>query len=127
MHGFLFCIYALIEDICLTSSPGLPVAGPGRTVVGPKRGRMNAMTGSDTAGDDRAAWQPDDLIDESATARAEVDPHGIVTGWSEGARRLLGYPSTEIIGRPAASLLAGEPPAETLRSLKTLPRWNGAT
>ncbi|MFF7760632.1 SpoIIE family protein phosphatase [Streptomyces griseorubiginosus] len=87
---------------------------------------MNAMTGSDTAGDDRAAWQPDDLIDESATARAEVDPHGIVTGWSEGARRLLGYPSTEIIGRPAASLLAGEPPAETLRSLKTLPRWNGA-
>lgn len=86
---------------------------------------MNAMTGSDTAGDDRAAWRPDDPIDESATAGACVDANGIVTRWSEGARRLLGYRSTEVVGRPAASLLAGEPPAETLRSLKTLPRWNG--
>ncbi|MFH9550158.1 SpoIIE family protein phosphatase [Streptomyces sp. NPDC017435] len=86
---------------------------------------MNAMTGSDTAGDDRATWRPDDPIDESATASAGVDSNGIVTGWSEGARRLLGYRSTEVIGRPAASLLAGEPPVETLRSLKTLPRWNG--
>lgn len=86
---------------------------------------MNAMTGSDTAGDDRAAWRPDDPIEESATAGAGVDSNGIVTRWSEGARRLLGYRSTEVIGRPAASLLAGKPPAETLRSLKTLARWSG--
>ncbi|MET7679786.1 SpoIIE family protein phosphatase [Streptomyces sp. NPDC005423] len=86
---------------------------------------MNAMTGSDTAGDDPAAWRPDDPIDTSATARARLDANGIVTGWSEGARRLLGYRSAEVIGRPAARLLPEEPPTETLRSLKTQPRWNG--
>ncbi|MGQ4334757.1 SpoIIE family protein phosphatase [Streptomyces hayashii] len=86
---------------------------------------MDAMTGSDTAGDDRAAWRPDDPIDESATAGACVDSEGTVTRWSEGARRLLGYRSTEVIGRPAASLLAAEPSPETLRSAKTLARWNG--
>ncbi|MFJ9004006.1 SpoIIE family protein phosphatase [Streptomyces canus] len=86
---------------------------------------MNVSTGSEAADDDRAAWQPDDLIDESATARATVDPDGIVTGWSEGARRLLGYRPTEVIGRTATPLFAGEPPAEMLRSLQTLPRWNG--
>ena len=86
---------------------------------------MNVMTGSEAADDDRAACRPDDLIDESATARATVDPDGIVTGWSEGARRLLGYRPAEVIGRPAAPLLAGEPPAETLCSLQTLPRWTG--
>ncbi|MEU0206664.1 SpoIIE family protein phosphatase [Streptomyces canus] len=87
---------------------------------------MNVMTGSAAADGDRAAWRPVDPVDESATARATVDPHGIVTGWSEGARRLLGYRSAEVIGLPAAPLLAGEPPSETLRSLPTLPRWNGA-
>ncbi|WP_405525126.1 SpoIIE family protein phosphatase [Streptomyces canus] len=86
---------------------------------------MNVMTGSETADDDRAAGRPDDLIDESATARATVDPDGIVTGWSEGARRLLGYRPTEVIGRTATPLFVGEPPAEMLRSLQTLPRWNG--
>ncbi|MFF7266352.1 SpoIIE family protein phosphatase [Streptomyces sp. NPDC008159] len=86
---------------------------------------MNVMTGSETADDDRAAWQPRDTVNEAATARATVDPNGIVTGWSEGARRLLGYRSAEVIGRPAAPLLAEEPPAETLRSLHTMPRWHG--
>nr|WSZ17376.1 SpoIIE family protein phosphatase [Streptomyces canus] len=86
---------------------------------------MNVMTGSEAADDDRSSRRPDDLIDESATARATMDPDGIVTGWSEGARRLLGYRSAEVVGRPAATLLAGAPPAETLRSLHTLPRWNG--
>lgn len=42
-----------------------------------------------------------------------------------GARRLLGYPPEEIVGRPAGGLLAEEPDAGTVRSLKTLPRWNG--
>lgn len=86
---------------------------------------MNVMTGSEAADDDRSSRRPDDLIDESATARATMNPDGIVTGWSEGARRLLGYRSAEVVGRPAATLLAGAPPAETLRSLHTLPRWNG--
>ncbi|WP_338895065.1 SpoIIE family protein phosphatase [Streptomyces sp. TG1A-60] len=86
---------------------------------------MSAMTGSDAAGDDRVARRSNDPVDEAATARATVDPHGIVTGWSKGARRLLGYRSAEVIGRPAARLLAGEPPTRALRSLQTLPRWNG--
>ncbi|RRR87553.1 PAS domain S-box protein [Streptomyces sp. RP5T] len=86
---------------------------------------MNAMTSSRTGGDDRAARRPGDPVDESATAGARVDAHGIVTGWSEGARRLLGYRAAEVVGRPAASLLAREPPVEMLRSLRTLPRWSG--
>ena len=83
---------------------------------------MGTMTRSEAAGDDRASWSEDSAVE---AARATVDGHGIVTGWNEGARRLLGYPSTEVVGRPAAGLLDGEPPAETLRSVETLPRWNG--
>ncbi|MFG3305032.1 SpoIIE family protein phosphatase [Streptomyces wuyuanensis] len=39
-------------------------------------------------------------------ATAVVSEQGVVTGWSEGARRLLGYAPAEIMGRPAARLLA---------------------
>ncbi|MFJ7342653.1 SpoIIE family protein phosphatase [Streptomyces sp. NPDC101110] len=69
---------------------------------------------------------PDDLVDEAATARAVVDERGVVTQWSEGARRLLGYPASEVIGRPGAALLADEVPPAVLSSLLTLPRWSGA-
>lgn len=40
------------------------------------------------------------------TATATISPQGIVTGWSEGARRLLGYSAPEIVGRTAVDLLA---------------------
>ncbi|MCZ7456330.1 SpoIIE family protein phosphatase [Streptomyces sp. WMMC940] len=40
------------------------------------------------------------------TATAVISEQGVVTGWSEGARRLLGYAPAEIMGRPAARLLA---------------------
>ncbi|GAA2625259.1 ATP-binding SpoIIE family protein phosphatase [Streptomyces vastus] len=43
-------------------------------------------------------------MDTAATAT--ISPRGIVTGWSEGARRLLGYSAPEIVGRRAADLLA---------------------
>ncbi|MGI5518920.1 SpoIIE family protein phosphatase [Streptomyces sp. CA-106131] len=69
--------------------------------------------------------RPDDVFDEARTARAVVDEHGIVTGWSEGARLLLGYPPAEIIGEPAASLLVETVNAETLGGIRTLPTWNG--
>ncbi|MEV8569095.1 SpoIIE family protein phosphatase [Streptomyces sp. NPDC051322] len=82
------------------------------------------MTRSESAGDDRTAW-PEDPVDEAASARATVNPHGVVSGWSEGARRLLGYRAAEIVGRTATVLLAGDPPAEVLRSLETRPRWTG--
>ncbi|MFB6982163.1 SpoIIE family protein phosphatase [Streptomyces scopuliridis] len=55
-------------------------------------------------GDSRG--QPRDPFDEAATARAVIDARGTVTEWSEGARRLLGHRPSEIVGRPAAGLLA---------------------
>ncbi|MGW7266222.1 SpoIIE family protein phosphatase [Streptomyces sp. NPDC054842] len=51
-------------------------------------------------------------LDESATARAVIDEHGIVRHWNEGARRLLGHAPADVEGRPAARLLASAgPPA----------------
>ncbi|WP_128381011.1 SpoIIE family protein phosphatase [Streptomyces cavernae] len=62
---------------------------------------------------------------EQFTARAVVDDQGTVTEWSAGAERLLGYPSAEIVGRPAATLLAEEIAAHDLLTRTRLPRWNG--
>jgi serine phosphatase RsbU (regulator of sigma subunit)/PAS domain-containing protein/anti-sigma regulatory factor (Ser/Thr protein kinase) len=50
---------------------------------------------------------PVDPFDDASTARAVVDDRGDVTRWSTGARRLLGYEADEVVGRPAAALLAG--------------------
>ncbi|WP_042391790.1 ATP-binding SpoIIE family protein phosphatase [Streptacidiphilus carbonis] len=44
----------------------------------------------------------------SPAATATVSLQGIVTGWSEGARRLLGYSAAEAVGRAAAELLADQ-------------------
>ncbi|GGZ96375.1 hypothetical protein GCM10010344_75660 [Streptomyces bluensis] len=75
------------------------------------------------------------VIDEAATARVSLDEKGTVTGWNAGAERLLGYGATEMVGRGGAVLLAdglssgteyaGTSAEEFLRSLATLPRWNG--
>ncbi|WP_107481851.1 SpoIIE family protein phosphatase [Streptomyces sp. JHA26] len=61
--------------------------------------------------------------DDAAAARAVVDDSGTLREWSEGARLLLGHPAADVVGRPAAELLADaddgpalEPGAE---------RWNG--
>ncbi|WAZ19295.1 SpoIIE family protein phosphatase [Streptomyces cinnabarinus] len=43
---------------------------------------------------------------EQVAAAATIDAHGTVTAWSEGARTLTGYPAEEVVGRPAADLLA---------------------
>ncbi|MFD8308673.1 SpoIIE family protein phosphatase [Streptomyces sp. NPDC059690] len=51
---------------------------------------------------------------EHASAAAILDARGIVTGWSEGARRLTGYPAAEALGRAARDLLAEEAPAEAV-------------
>lgn len=40
------------------------------------------------------------------TATATLSEQGLVTEWSEDARRLLGYAPAEIVGQPAARLLA---------------------
>ncbi|MFG2942921.1 SpoIIE family protein phosphatase [Streptomyces sp. NPDC048282] len=51
---------------------------------------------------------------ERVAAAAVIDALGRVTGWSEGARVLTGRPAQEVVGRPAADLLAEEVPARTL-------------
>src|SRR5947208_679339 len=54
---------------------------------------------------------------EHAPAAAIVDARGIVTGWSEGARRLTGYPAEEAVGRAVRDLLAEEPPSAAVAAL----------
>ncbi|MFD9657838.1 SpoIIE family protein phosphatase [Streptomyces mirabilis] len=64
-------------------------------------------------------------------ATAAVDARGIVTEWSEGARQLLGYPPSEVVGQPAARLLAddaddaGTAGAAALRDAAGRERWSG--
>ncbi|MEH0425592.1 SpoIIE family protein phosphatase [Streptomyces stelliscabiei] len=41
-------------------------------------------------------------------AMAVVDAHGLVVGWSEGARRLTGYTAGDVTGKPAADLVDGD-------------------
>lgn len=54
---------------------------------------------------------------EHVSAAATLDVRGTVTGWSEGARRLTGYPAEEAVGRSARDLLAQEPPPRALSEL----------
>ncbi|MGV4886537.1 SpoIIE family protein phosphatase [Streptomyces viridosporus] len=48
---------------------------------------------------------------EDASAAVVVDARGIVTGWSEGARRLTGHPAEEAVGRAVRELLAEDVPS----------------
>ncbi|MFF3851094.1 SpoIIE family protein phosphatase [Streptomyces sp. NPDC002328] len=65
------------------------------------------------------------VFDEALSANVTVDEHGIVTRWNAGAEALLGYPPAQIVGRPAAGLLAEPIDERELRSVVQLPRWNG--
>ncbi|KKD03021.1 SpoIIE family protein phosphatase [Streptomyces sp. WM6386] len=51
---------------------------------------------------------------EHASAAAIIDARGMVTGWSDGARRLTGYPAEEAVGLPVRELLAEEPSPDVL-------------
>ncbi|MFJ4632435.1 SpoIIE family protein phosphatase [Streptomyces sp. NPDC088847] len=57
---------------------------------------------------------------EQVSAAAVISARGIVTGWSEGARALTGYPAEEAVGRSVGALLA-EPPATTAVAALTGP------
>ncbi|MER7895879.1 SpoIIE family protein phosphatase [Streptomyces sp. NPDC096046] len=65
---------------------------------------------------------PDEPFDDGLAARAVIAADGTLTGWSEGARRLLGHTAAEVVGRPAVSLLADrdDPPPVPDDS-----RWSG--
>ncbi|MEV5877538.1 SpoIIE family protein phosphatase [Streptomyces sp. NPDC052101] len=58
------------------------------------------------------------------TATATIDEHGILTSWSEGAERLLGYDSPAVVGRPATALLAADG-STARRIVAGRERWNG--
>ncbi|MFF4273704.1 SpoIIE family protein phosphatase [Streptomyces sp. NPDC001536] len=51
---------------------------------------------------------------EHASAAAIIDGRGMVTGWSDGARRLTGYPAEEAVGLPVRELLAEDPSPDVL-------------
>ncbi|MER6358722.1 SpoIIE family protein phosphatase [Streptomyces sp. NPDC001634] len=48
----------------------------------------------------------------SDAATAIISAGGLVTGWSRAAQRLLGYPASDVVGRPATDLLAGREPSD---------------
>ncbi|WP_079141634.1 SpoIIE family protein phosphatase [Streptomyces sp. LUP30] len=50
-------------------------------------------------------------IEDAPTAAVVVDPDGLVSGWSEGGRLLLGWTSQDVLGRPVTELLADPPPS----------------
>ncbi|MGV9288551.1 SpoIIE family protein phosphatase [Streptomyces sp. NPDC003719] len=54
-------------------------------------------------------------MDVSAVAALDAD--GTLTGWSEGARRLTGYPAAEVVGRPARDLLVHAAPPGAVAAL----------
>ncbi|MFF9086270.1 SpoIIE family protein phosphatase [Streptomyces sp. NPDC014991] len=60
-------------------------------------------------------------FDDAATARAVIDDDGTLVEWNEGARRLLGHHADDVVGRPAARLLA----AAGHGALPPGPRWEG--
>ncbi|MFE9428528.1 SpoIIE family protein phosphatase [Kitasatospora sp. NPDC006697] len=65
--------------------------------------------------------------DGAGTAECVVDARGRVTRWSDGAQRLLGHSAGEVLGRPAARLLAEpSPAAELARAVGDAgQRWSG--
>ncbi|MFI6039626.1 SpoIIE family protein phosphatase [Streptomyces sp. NPDC051315] len=67
----------------------------------------------------------DVVVGEALTARVTLDEQGTVTGWNRGAGHLLGYASEQVVGRPAAALLAEEPVVRDLPPLAERPRWHG--
>jgi PAS domain S-box-containing protein len=54
-----------------------------------------------------------------------VDARGVITVWSDGARRLLGYEPDEIVGRAVDRLLAADLPGSTRRHVADGQGWAG--
>ncbi|WP_131792650.1 SpoIIE family protein phosphatase, partial [Candidatus Protofrankia datiscae] len=71
---------------------------------------------------------PGDLFDDlpmNRTVTVSVDPHGVVTACGSYAHQPLGYPPAEIVGRPAADLLAAPLPQPARCHLTDGRSWSG--
>jgi len=69
---------------------------------------------------------PEDATEaERLPATAVADARGVVTGWTRGAERLLGYRTEEIVGRPAASLVVGDLSPDAGRRAAQRRDWTG--
>jgi PAS domain S-box-containing protein len=69
---------------------------------------------------------PDHSGYSTEAATATVDPTGTITGWSEGARRLLGHGAHEVVGQDATCLLGAVEPSDTVAlSLIGSREWSG--
>ena len=67
-----------------------------------------------------------DNLTTTFAATATTDERGTVTGWSEGALQLLGYGPEDIVGRPAADLLAEAVREPARQPAEGRPeRWSG--
>jgi PAS domain S-box-containing protein len=62
-------------------------------------------------------------FDDAATARAVIDAGGAFVEWNGGAQHLLGWSPTEVLGRPAADLLADGDSGPSFDPGE--PRWHG--
>ncbi|EKX62053.1 SpoIIE family protein phosphatase [Streptomyces ipomoeae] len=62
---------------------------------------------------------------EHGVASAAVDARGVVIAWSADARHLLGHEPEEVIGHPAADLLAVALPPSALSRLAEPADWHG--
>ncbi len=56
---------------------------------------------------------------------AALDARGVLTAWTAGAGRLLGYRPDEVVGRAAADLLAVDLPASALPGIERREECNG--
>lgn len=63
--------------------------------------------------------------DPSVPATAVIDAHGVVTGWSSEAERLLGYGHDEVVGQPASRLLGSDAARSTEWFLAMPFGWGG--
>ncbi|MEU2282684.1 SpoIIE family protein phosphatase [Streptomyces sp. NPDC013178] len=70
----------------------------------------SADSARDAAGG-RTPEEPSDHLDASTDAAAVVSADGVVLGWTRGAEALLGHPASDVVGGPAARLVAmpGDP------------------
>ncbi|MGW0367244.1 SpoIIE family protein phosphatase [Streptomyces sp. NPDC002990] len=72
-----------------------------------------------------ASPQPAYPAETTYTASASINEEGTVTEWSEGARRLLGYLPSEVVGLPADRLLADGLSDTARRIAPGQEQWSG--